>query len=57
LLAASLTHVSFTLYAVVAVALAVFVAGFALGVLWRSWVGRRRSRQEAAAELKRKARA
>jgi hypothetical protein len=56
-LAAGLTQVSFTLAAVVAVALAIFFAGFALGVVWRGWVGRRRNRQEAAAELKRKARA
>jgi hypothetical protein len=42
---------------VVVAALAIFVAGFVLGVLWCSWVGRRRRRQEAAAELKRKARA
>jgi hypothetical protein len=56
-LAAGLTQVSCTLAAVVAVALAIFVTGFVLGVVWRSWTGRRRSRQEAAAELKRKARA
>ena len=50
------TQVSLPL-AVVAVALAIFFAGFMLGVLWCSWAGRRRRRQEAAAELKRKARA
>jgi hypothetical protein len=50
-------QVSCTLDAVVAVALAISVTGFVLGVLWRSWLGRRRSRQEAAVELKRKARA
>jgi hypothetical protein len=57
LLAAGLGQVSGTLDAVVAVALAIFFTGFVLGALWRSWVGRRHSRQEAAAELKRKARA
>ena len=59
-LAASLggrTQVSFTLATLVAVALPIFLAGFVLGVSWCSWVGRRRRRQEAAAELKRKARA
>jgi hypothetical protein len=56
-LAAGLTQVSCTLAVVVAVALAIFVTGFVLGAGWRGWVGRRRSRQEAAAELKRKARA
>ena len=51
------TQVSCTPAALVAVALAIFCTGFALGVLWRSWMGRRQSRQDAAAELKRKARA
>jgi hypothetical protein len=35
-LAAGLTQVSFTLDAVVAVALAIFLTGFVLGVVWRS---------------------
>jgi hypothetical protein len=50
-------QVLFTLAALVAVALAIFFTAFVLGVLWCNWAGRRRRRQEAAAELKRKARA
>jgi len=40
---------------VMAVALAVFCTGFLLGALWHRWIGGQRKRQEAAAELKRKA--
>jgi hypothetical protein len=50
-------QVSFTLGTVVILALVLFGTGFLLGVLGGHWMVRQRRRQDAAAELKRKARA
>jgi hypothetical protein len=50
-------QVSFTLGTLVVLALALFGTGFLLGVLGCHWMVRQRRRQNAAAELKRKARA
>jgi hypothetical protein len=51
------TQVSFTLGTVVVLGLVLFGAGFLLGVLGCHRMVRQRRRQDAAAELKRKARA
>jgi hypothetical protein len=51
------TQVSFTLGTAVVLGLVLFGAGFLLGGLGCHWMVRQRRRQEAAAELKRKARA
>jgi hypothetical protein len=50
-------QISFTLGTAVVLALVLFGAGFLLGVLSCHWMVRQRRRQDAAAELKRKARA
>jgi hypothetical protein len=50
-------QVSLTLGTVVVLALALFGAGFLLGVLGCHWMVRQQRRHDAAAELKRKARA